>query len=571
MIKRIVAVALFAFLVSCGEKSVLPQGWTSSQAESFWFMPQGSKILPYRWFLALEMKDSQSLFRSDEHMDRLRYITTGKPSKHNPDTLPIGFTREPADETYPESLGMTCAACHTSELEIGGKPVLLDGGPGLGDYETFLNELVEALQATLSDDAKFQRFAAKAGGGDTTALRKDVQSWTTDLQSRRDIDLPTHPPGYGRVDALGNILNEVLSRDLHIPENKEVPDSPVSYPFIWDAHQHDFVQWNGSAPNAASGPVLRNIGEVLGVFGRITFTPRVGAPVSPPAYPQSSVNVKNLISIEAQLTTLWSPLWPQNLSAIDSAAASAGAAIYAQNCASCHPYLDRASPIRRIEATMIPAAKIGTDPSDAVGFLDRIAKTGVLAGSQKFVDETQLFGNTAPAADILRNAVFGIQVANLGVTLPKLEPLKPIQDAQADLETGNLVSAFVQRVKANIETNVGAVQLMLQGNPPQLQTPMYKGRPLNGVWATAPFLHNGSVPTLWDLLQDPEKRPKTFFVGSRKYDVKKVGYISVPSENGLNYYQFDTAIKGNSNSGHTYGTSLTDEQKWQLIEYIKTL
>ena len=105
--------------------------------------------------------------------------------------------------------------------------------------------------------------------------------------------------------------------------------------------------------------------------------------------------------------------------------------------------------------------------------------------------------------------------------------------------------------------------------PQTADGPVYKARPLNGIWAAAPYLHNGSVPTLWDMLQTPENRPATFHTGSHEFDAVKVGYLTtaVGAKDGL----FDTALYGNSNSGHLFGTQLTDDEKWSLIEYLKTL
>ncbi|WP_255377181.1 di-heme-cytochrome C peroxidase [Cellvibrio sp. PSBB006] len=101
---------------------------------------------------------------------------------------------------------------------------------------------------------------------------------------------------------------------------------------------------------------------------------------------------------------------------------------------------------------------------------------------------------------------------------------------------------------------------------------VYKARPLNGIWATAPYLHNGSVPNLWELLQKPEKRVVRFWVGSRKFDPVNVGFVTTE---GLNEFQVLTpagAIQaGNSNRGHEAGTDLSDDEKRQLIEYMKTL
>jgi hypothetical protein len=97
----------------------------------------------------------------------------------------------------------------------------------------------------------------------------------------------------------------------------------------------------------------------------------------------------------------------------------------------------------------------------------------------------------------------------------------------------------------------------------------YKARSLNGIWATAPYLHNGSVPNLWQLLQPVSGRDNVFYVGSYEFDPKHVGFLSTAETNG---FRFDAQLPGNSNAGHEYGThELTDEQKWELIEYLKTL
>lgn len=100
----------------------------------------------------------------------------------------------------------------------------------------------------------------------------------------------------------------------------------------------------------------------------------------------------------------------------------------------------------------------------------------------------------------------------------------------------------------------------------------YANMPLDGVWLRAPFLHNGSVPTLRDLLEAPENRPKEFYRGYDVFDPVKVGFISnVTEENGHKFFRYDTSTPGNSNAGHLYGTNLTAEEKDALVEYIKKL
>lgn len=87
---------------------------------------------------------------------------------------------------------------------------------------------------------------------------------------------------------------------------------------------------------------------------------------------------------------------------------------------------------------------------------------------------------------------------------------------------------------------------------------------LDGIWARGPYLHNGSVPTLSDLLSTPSDRPESFYTGCTEYDEEKLGY---KCSSGFN---FDTTLKGNSNTGHDYGATLSETDKLALLEYLKT-
>jgi hypothetical protein len=95
-------------------------------------------------------------------------------------------------------------------------------------------------------------------------------------------------------------------------------------------------------------------------------------------------------------------------------------------------------------------------------------------------------------------------------------------------------------------------------------TQKYWAASMHGVWARSPYLHNGSVRTMQELLTAPSARPSTFHRGSRMYDAVQMGY----TDDGA--YLFDTRSPGNGNGGHDYGTSLTSDQKRDLIEFLKT-
>jgi hypothetical protein len=100
----------------------------------------------------------------------------------------------------------------------------------------------------------------------------------------------------------------------------------------------------------------------------------------------------------------------------------------------------------------------------------------------------------------------------------------------------------------------------------------YVNMPLDGVWLRAPYLHNGSVPTMADLFRKPEERPIVFYRGNDVYDQEHLGFVSTASTDGTRkFFHFDTREKGNHNTGHDYGTDLSEKDKAALIEYLKTL
>lgn len=94
---------------------------------------------------------------------------------------------------------------------------------------------------------------------------------------------------------------------------------------------------------------------------------------------------------------------------------------------------------------------------------------------------------------------------------------------------------------------------------------------LDGIWLRAPYLHNGSVPTLRELLEPPANRPKIFFRGYDVYDPVRVGFVAHGAEAKRAGTQYDTGERASGNQGHNYGTDLPESQKLLLLEYLKTL
>jgi hypothetical protein len=113
----------------------------------------------------------------------------------------------------------------------------------------------------------------------------------------------------------------------------------------------------------------------------------------------------------------------------------------------------------------------------------------------------------------------------------------------------------------------------------------YMARPLAGIWATPPFLHNGAVPTLYEMLLPAYRRTKKFYVKGAEFDPHAVGLVMDDSQKGA--YLFDTTVQGNYNTGHEFragyrrwtpnspsqygviGPEMTDDERWAIIEYLK--
>ena len=312
----------------------LDQGWKPRESMDFYTRAQGSRLLPYAFFLALEQPKNQKLFRDPKHLARFGYLPQ-KANPFNPDALPVGFVKDPANRgESTDWLGLTCAACHTAQIHYKSHAFRIDGGPTMGDLDTLLREMTSAMKATLDDAAKFDRFARRALGKRPSSrakaqLNKQLLESYEIRRYYNEVNRVKHPYGYARLDAFGRILNQVLVThlDIHDKAQKHAPDAPVSYPHLWDTPHHDYVQWNGIARNKILGSdtlggLARNVGQVLGVFGQVRISrPRTASVFT--GY-QSSARIPDLVHLEKLLRKLQSPKWPKQLPAIDEAKRSAG-------------------------------------------------------------------------------------------------------------------------------------------------------------------------------------------------------------------------------------------------------
>ncbi len=523
----------------------LEQGWSSADSEWFYWTSQGSQLLPYAFFVALEQADDQALFRDARNMQKYRMLPE-RPSALNPHGLPVGLVADPGPVLSADLLadrravGFTCAACHTMQINYKGTAMRIDGATALGDMSRLIADLTAALHATLRDEAKFQRFAnrvigANADASQRAALRSALRDVAQERAAYERRNRTTLAEGPGRLDAFGRIYSSALT--LVDPKNRHSPDAPVSFPQLWNTPRFDRVQFTAIAKNTGIGPLMRNIGQIVGVFGMID----PGNPPPTVGY-ASSIRFGNLRALEHRLTKLKSPVWPEDiLPPIDRARAAHGREVFAQSCNRCHQDHARDDLRSRIRVTQVPIWKVRTDARAAENLMKTRGSTGFLAGTRQSVIVGKPMAANDTAFHITRNTV-------LHLLLGKISPFLNDNSMRRTAE----IKAF-----SDAED-----QLKLE---PQMQ---YKARPLNGIWSTAPFLHNGSVPTLYEMISDPVRRTKRFAVGRREFDPVKVGFRTEPREGT---FIFDTTLPGNTNTGHPFGKHLSEAERWAVVEYLKTL
>lgn len=564
-------VSIFAATLGLAQRSdidvhYLDQGakWTQAARSDFYTADQGSQLIRLNWLEALTQADGKPFL--DGSLTRYGYLA-------NPDAtlpLPIGFTV--AGEPGTQYVGMTCAACHTRQIEIGGAPYRIDGGPALSDFQSFLTNLDQSVGRVLASDANFQTFATAILGSSATsaartALRQEVAIWYQRQHTLFARALPAEPWGVGRLDAVSMIFDRVSGLDVAptpdgiIADNIRPADAPVRYPFVWDAPKQDKTQWPGFAANGDDLlGVVRNLGEVYGVFA--TFHPiKTQGPIGWSFDEINSANFSGIDHLESLVRDIGPPAWPW---AIDQAAADRGAQLFATNCASCHQE-DHHGEIRFFPLSQTwktPLVDVGTDTHE-YDVLSRVASTGILKGA------IYMPGKRLQASDtqfnILKAAVIGSmfdQIAHHG--LPRGSLLQP-------LDQGLLLHQRHALKKPQDEVNeafsTDPAPMGASGTPHP-----YEARVLHGIWATAPYLHNGSVPSLAELLKPDSQRIASFALGN-VYDTRTVG-LSVQQHLGAPVRQTtDCASRasGNSRCGHNYGTTLTNIQKEDLIEFLKTL
>ena len=653
----------------------LDQNWSTE--DRFWFhhASQGTATfpVPYSWFVALEQPGLRlwgqpGMFADSAYLEKFGFIPSPKTVRtdeatlrrygfvnssdaksepvpeaaaglkplpaDNIDGLPVGFARM-TNVTNPgtgapesDKIGLTCAACHTGSLYYKGTSIRFDGGGSMLELRKLEAATGLAIVYTLKVPGRFQRFAARVLGpdasrddrrklneqlsrvGDFLLAQKKTYDSTIKAKGQADTD-----EGYGRLDALNRIGNQVFYTDLvtggltGLEGNLHANDAPVSYPPVWTVPWLWWAQYDASIEQ----PLIRNAGEALGVAALLNMSPEHG----PDRLYRSSVALENLVRIETMLrgsdpfsrnpksfAGLQSPRWPAHLFAgddawkIDPDRVAKGRKLYAEICAECHlgPVSDRDFDAQYTDKSFW-TSKLWTQDPKGGWIFDEVQKGA--AG----------MGTDLAQASVLRTRM---------VQVPGFLNLQPAEDLGArwkckwlpdysatEMPFAIALMIVVDKVSQKWLADRGIKEPQLSElwgertncpNPKMAKEAIYRARPLNGVWATAPYLHNGSVPSLYWMLAPAAERPRQFCLGAREFDPQQVGF-RVPAsgdsscKNGQTLFSMTDRggkeIKGNSVLGHSFeaaadadkktypngviGRKFSDDERYDLIEYLKTL
>jgi len=567
----------------------LEQNWDSESRRWYHHVTQGTAtlVVPFEWFMALEQPklslfSAPQLFSDSQYLQRFGFMPSKK-DRFNRAGLPVGFAIDlgfvnPINKERYNAIGLTCSACHSGQITYKGTAVRYDGGPAMTNLTALIETLGLAMAYTDYVPFRFNRFAKRVLGENYSsetkaALKEKFDDVIAALKEEKAEDdkfkEKNVEEGFARIDALNRIGNEVFGA-MYKAENNAAITAPVNYPYIWTSSWFDWVQYDSSIMQ----PMIRNAGEALGVAAPVNLVSSGEDKFS------SSARISHLDKLEKLLSGanprtsekfdgLRAPKWPAEiLGKIDEEKRSRGEKLYNDLCKGCHlPATDSkefwdakywTAPLengmRFLKVHNVPIEKIGTDPAQAEVILNRKVNTEGL-------------GLDAKVCVCQGDSCSEIEV-------------KDDKAASFALSLGVVVEKTVNHWYDKNNVTPMERERMNGYRPNCLQAaPAYKARPLNGIWATAPYLHNGSVPTLYALLSPQTERPAKFTLGNTEFDPVNVGYESGELAGA---FVLDTTKPGNRNIGHEFvdydgdlpgiiGRGLSPGERTALVEYLKTL
>jgi len=511
-------------------------------------------------------------------------------------------------------VGANCSYCHTGSVKSDdGKTLIIDGAPATIDMKGYYYDIIGSTYQTMFDEkemmAFYDRLKVKNGNARAQKFVQDLKremgvedSLMTEaiklliktpflgkklnesvntkaailLYQKKDIltkylvrmlketfeldeitplmqkrmeylswfgapnpDVITTPEGYGRTDAFGRISNATIRTRSYTHLT-----APVSLPPMYGMKYKAMYHYNANTNSLVS----RNVGQAFGL-GAVVIAPVNGDETKL----ESTVDIKNLYELEKHIYRVPVPEYTRYFPKreLDKNKIISGCNIYLNKCATCHEAnSERVGPAKKlIDHQMIGLEVIDTDRQ----YIKNISKEAMGLPFKKaifnFTDKTKDGYYAINAVDSVQQKIYSGESMRGG-------------DFFRDTFLGE------DRFNENPSMKYGNSE----------KNAAFAARHLAGVWATAPYLHNGSVKNIYELLLPETKRAKKFIVGNLAYDHQNLGFISDESLHKCSDrddpYCFDTSIVGNGNNGHNpsmYGGELKNVDKYALIEFLKVL
>jgi hypothetical protein len=527
-------------------------GWTAAERDEYHHLAEGSELMPYDLLANLVSAKTGKPFL--ENMERFGFIPDGV-SSWNPHGLPIGLSAgrsRNGSHIGLEEVGFNCAGCHVSQLTYQGKKLLIDGAPSHVDLQAYQVEFKESFEATMHDPIKLAALvvainrALLAGETPTT---ENASNYSSDLVVQTASKVSPAPTGDKSFHSKPS--RQADAADPAAGLRAESPLARFRSTVALLKAQFAYIE-NGKLLLDGTEPGPGRV-DAFGAARNLLFPKDAMKMQSPVSFP-FIWDVPDTTQQRSEADAIWihydgntNSILERNIGQSLGMGAVFDPATYESTL--------RIENLHRLEV-LTHKLKPPKWPADLLGPLDA---TKAKAGEKIFNDmcrdchQNRLFELSDVGTDPTRANSFGQPVAG-GVPFPKaIQPILDKLKARAFLDDG--VSEADQKTM-----DAPTVIWRAPGK--------YLARPLTGVWATGPYLHNGSVPTLWHLLH-PDQRPAKFVTGNSEYDPKDVGYTT-----GGNGWAFDTSQLGNGNGGHSsakYGTNLSEDQKTALIEYLKSI
>ncbi len=566
--------------------SKIDVGLTEEESNHLHHIAQGTNLFPVALLNSLKDKDTGEFM--SQRLEHYGFLPSTATKDVNPYGLPVGLGSSDAPflGTQIPEVGLNCSACHTGELEYEGQKLRIDGAPNMIDIESWSVDMAESAQVVLKDPAEaFEfliRFVTQLHPNTQKPLHEQlgIDPNVMDLLSQAKEKIkqgPPPPPGLPGPVGAGENLGKAVEIAKHF-------------------HQiHKHLQTGDSLPPMAPGDdqghllATSKLGNILFLLKeRVAFAQKTVDAIkrSPAAGPgrDDAWNLVELMVMNDTKAVLKAPICVPHLfgnaefeffhcdsnttSIMDRNMAQGvalGADVYEDgNSTSIIPRNVNEADLllEKIQAPQWPEIFPPLDQT--------LAEQGKTLFEKKIhsVDGTMMScqdchgkkeGKTIPIDHVKTNP---IRWATFNVKTPERDGPEMLMQLWDKVK---LVKSATMQLH-NVPNEEW--QSWERKEPIWRTSDGYVARYLAGIWASPPYLHNGSVRTLYQLLLPEDQREKSFYVGSRKFDPKEVGYSNTP---GPMAFEYDTSKAENTNTGHNFGAHLTDDERYALIEYLKSL